>query len=99
MDRTLMQTAVLNRWQNECAALHPNLQADLAGMAVDAILTVASPNEHPLLTAYHAIYNVKDEQPRGGHVFVECHNTLKSLAEVMRQVDVPVPDRYDRERA
>lgn len=57
-------------------------------------------NEHPLVVAYHTIYDVKDAAPPvgvdvGSSARYVAYETLGKLAELMTLVGVEVPNRSD----
>ena len=107
MDTHSVATAISNRWQNE-AGLDPSITMILSGdtreryaeMAADAALTVLPRFSecHPLVDAYHAVFNHKDAAERGGHIAVTCLEALRAIEELMIQADIPFTKRFDRER-
>lgn len=50
---------------------------------------------HPLVTAFHALWDVKDAANRGSTVFDECYQAIDALKVVMINADVEIPKRYD----
>lgn len=50
-----------------------------------------------LTEAYHVIYDVKDANLRLDAVRYAAYEALQKLAELMRALDIEVPDRYDNE--
>ena len=56
-----------------------------------------SGGDEPLVEAYHAIYDVKDEYLDNDHIRVRCYEALKSVSSLMQDLDIVVPDRHDRD--
>lgn len=53
---------------------------------------------HPLVTAFHALWDVKDNTNRGVSDFTDCYKAIEALKVVMMNEGVEIPKRYDTPR-
>ena len=53
---------------------------------------------HPMVAAYHALYDFKDAQVPGSDQFVRAYESLSYMAQAMQDMDIVVPTRYDKAR-
>jgi hypothetical protein len=52
---------------------------------------------HPLVEAFHAVYDVKDAHHSNEYVRVLGYETLSRIKDLMIHLDIEVPRRYDKE--
>lgn len=53
-------------------------------------------NPTDLTAIYHAIYDVKDSLAPGSYSWIVADNARRAVADLMREVGVEVPRRYDK---
>jgi hypothetical protein len=53
-------------------------------------------NEHPMVAAYHSLYDFKDAQERGSDKFVRAYESLSYMAQAMQDMGIVVPTRFDK---
>lgn len=55
-------------------------------------------DEHPMVTAYHTLFDYKDKQEPGSEEAYLAFQTLSQMSDMMDLMGVPVPVRHDAPR-
>ena len=53
---------------------------------------------HAMVAAYHAAFDLKDEQEPGSAKFVRCGDICRQIAHFLTVMGEPAPSRWDKAR-
>jgi len=82
---------------NVMMAHYRDLNIAIKDRARNAYMNPVEP-VHPLVAAFHALWDVKDNASRAHREFTDCYKAIEALKVVMMNEDVEIPKRYDTPR-